>query len=98
MTMRVFKIESLPNARTWVDRDEIMLHACFQILKDCVEKEDLLNHCDYKEHKEQVDEARFLYEWWLKRVGLDECFTVGQHKQDGEMLKRLVEIRGFLWT
>ena len=32
--MRNLKIESLPTARTWIDADEVMLHACFQILKD----------------------------------------------------------------
>ena len=37
--MRILKIDSLPNAKQWVDRDHIMLHACFQILQDCVEKE-----------------------------------------------------------
>jgi hypothetical protein len=44
--MRVLKIESLPSAKEWIDRDEIMLHSCFQILKDCVEKEKVDTHCD----------------------------------------------------
>ena len=32
--MRILKIESLSNKKQWVDTDDIMLHACFQILKD----------------------------------------------------------------
>ncbi len=33
----------------WCDKDVVMLHACFQLLKDCVEKEDLLSgHIDWK--------------------------------------------------
>jgi len=37
--MRNLKIHSLPSAKEWVDRDEIMLHACFQILVDFIDKE-----------------------------------------------------------
>ena len=46
--MRILKIESLPSSKHWVDRDEIMLHSCFQILKDCIEKEkvDKVNMAD----------------------------------------------------
>lgn len=91
--MRILKINSLPLAREWVDRDEIMLHACFQILEDCVEKEQVDNHCDYEAHKEFVDEVRELYKWWQIRKH-------GEYEQDGddEMLSRLMKIRTCLWT
>jgi len=46
--MRILKIESLPNATQWVDRDHIMLHACFRILQDCVEKENVDTHSNYE--------------------------------------------------
>ena len=65
--MRILKIDSLPNAKQWIDRDHIMLHACFQILQDCVEKEKVDTHCNYEVHKDFVDEVRLLYKWWLKR-------------------------------
>lgn len=93
--MRILKIESLEGAKTWHDRDIIMLHACFQILKDCVEKEGVDTHCDYEAHKDFVDEVRFLYKWWEKRskeiYGEDE-------DEDDEMLMRLMKIRRALWT
>jgi hypothetical protein len=66
--MRILKINSLPTTSTfWIDRDEIMLHAYFQILEDCVEKENVDTHCNYESHKEFVDEVRFLHEWWQER-------------------------------
>lgn len=91
--MRVLKIDSLPSSKHWVDRDMLMLHACFQILQDCVEKEGVDTHCDYEEHKKDVDEVRFLYNWWLKRKNDDSL-----DGEDGEMLDRLMKIRTFLWT
>ena len=89
--MRTLKIESLPSAKEWIDRDEIMLHACFQILKDCVEKEKVDEFCDFETHKDFVTEVRFLYNWWNTRE--DSNYT-----EDDEMLLRLLKIRGFLWT
>lgn len=93
--MRTLKIDSLPNEKQWVDRDHIMLHACFQILQDCVEKENVDNHCDYEVHKDFVDEVKFLYKWWLNRKN-DESFD--NDDQDDEMLIRLMKIRLSLWT
>lgn len=93
--MRILKIESLPTARQWVDRDHIMLHACFQILKDCVEKEEVDTHSDYKEYKDIIDEIRFLYQWWEKRKDDNDEFD---NTEDDEMLNRLIKIRTFLWT
>lgn len=90
--MKVLKIESLPNSKTWVDRDVIMLHACFQILKDCVEKEHVDVHCNYESHKEFVNEVRFLYAWWMERR---ETYD---DSKDDEMLARLMKIRSSLWT
>lgn len=95
--MRTLKINSLPPSKQWVDRDELMLHACFQILQDCVEKENVDTQCSYEEHKNIVDEIRFLYNWWLERKK-----TIYNDKLDdnldNEMLDRLMKIRSFLWT
>jgi len=86
--MRHLRIKSLPTG--WTDRDEIMLHACFQILTDCVEKENVDTHCSYETHKDFVDEVRFLYQWWLDRKEISDI--------DDEMLLRLIKIRKQLWT
>lgn len=95
--MRIIKIQSLdPAYKTWIDRDEIMLHACFQILKDCVEKERVDTHCNYETHKEFVDEVRFLYNWWLSRMNNTD--PIENMEEDNEMLIRLIKIRGQLWT
>lgn len=95
--MRIVKIESLPAVREqWIDRDEVMLHACFQILKDCVEKEKVDEHCNYEAHKEFVDEVRFLYTWWEKRrKGVQQD---SEDNEDNDMLLRLMKIRQALWT
>ena len=93
--MRILKIDSLSNAKQWVDRDTIMLHACFQILQDCVEKEKVDAHCNYEAHKDFVDEVRLLYKWWLNRKN-DNKFD--NDDEDNEMLNRLMKIRLALWT
>lgn len=91
--MRLLKIDSLDKKSIrWIDRDVIMLHACFQILKDCVEKEHVDTHCNYDSHKKFVDEVRFLYGWWIKRA------KTFDDKEDDEMLLRLMKIRSSLWT
>lgn len=94
--MRILKINSLASSKTWIDRDEIMLHACFQILQDCVEKEKVDTHCNYESHKDFVDEVRFLYKWWNKRK--EKNCSHEQHKEDDKMLIRLMKIRTTLWT
>lgn len=96
--MRILKIESLPKkTERWIDRDQIMIHSCFQLLKDCVEKENVDTHCNYESHKDFVDEVRFLYNWWLGRSEMDYISTE-QSEEDDEMLIRLMKIRGGLWT
>ena len=93
--MRILKIKSLPKSSTWIDRDQIMLHACFQILQDCVEIEKVDTHCDYDAHKDFVDEVRILYKWWESRK---DNVNYDNDKKDNEMLNRLMKIRLMLWT
>ena len=93
--MRRLKITSLPNINKWVDRDEIMLHSCFQILQDYIKKEKGDTHCNYEAHKDFVDEIRFLNDWWQKRkVNRNQ----EDEKTDNEMLIRLITVRTSLWT
>lgn len=98
------KIKSLPKG--WCDNDEIMLHACFQLLTDCTENENLLSNkiFDWK-HSEEVrkekEELKFLYKWWKKRLKNDlivNALSELQYKEDSDMLIRLIKIRNRLWT
>ncbi len=95
--MRNLEIESLtPESEGWIDSDEIMLHSCFQILKNCVENEHVDTHCNYETHKDFVDEVRFLYNWWIVRIGIKSSYE--QMEEDDLMLIRLIKIRTSLWT
>ncbi len=71
-----------------------MLHSCFQLLVDFIEKEKGDFHCNYEANKDLVDEYRFLYNWWkeyTKSEKIDEDL-------EQEMLERLIKIRRTLWT
>lgn len=101
----ILKIESLDG--NWSDKDNIMLHACFQLFVDCIEKENLnemtdWNHDDnYRYVKKEIDE---LYNWWKSRLEqeirevVDPIWTENQHDNDTDMLIRLIKIRKYLWT
>ena len=93
--MRILKITSLPPTKdSWVDRDMIMLHSCFQLLVDFVEKEDGLNQSDYEFYKETVDELKYLYDWWQENK---ESVSIDDDVADKHLI-RLINKRGFLWT
>lgn len=94
--MRKLVIKTLPSKRTWVDRDEIMLHVCFQILVDYIEIEKGDIHCNYEAHKEFIDELRFLYNWWKFKTS--HIQNLDDEEQCDEMLLRLMKIRKSLWT
>ena len=95
-------------SENWCDKDIVMLHACFQILTDCIEKEQLFTgHVDWTHDELYINakrEMEELYVWWKERVKkdqgdeIDPVWTEKQHDQDTEMLIRLIKIRGFLWT
>lgn len=64
--MKILKINSLKKG--WCDRNEILLHASFQILVDFVEKEIPGEKLDWnwnKEHKQAWKEIQYLYNWWI---------------------------------
>jgi len=95
--MRNLQIDSLePKSKKWHDKDEVMLHACFQLLKDFVEKEGGDKHANYETHKDFIDELNFLYNWWKDRVKIP--LTYEQTDIDDVMLLRLMKIRSFMWT
>lgn len=74
-----------------------MLHACFQLLVDYVEKENGLKHCNYETHKECIDELSFLYKWWKKRSKYIHSKSL-EDEEDQQMVERLIKMRQFLWT
>ena len=98
----LLKIESLPDG--WRDKDEIILHACFQLLKDFVEKEkEIIEQIDWKSDDETASakaEIDFLYSWWLQRFHSEEDFDKinDRYEEDNQMLKRLIDVRKYLWS
>jgi hypothetical protein len=54
----------------WHDKDEVMLHAVFQLLADFVEQESPDRHIDWSHnavHRRAWKEIRDLYQWWKKK-------------------------------
>ncbi len=61
------RVSTLPP--TWVDRDELLLHAAFQVLVDYVEKESPFDIIDWGSSEENTHvrrEIEELYRWWTK--------------------------------
>lgn len=94
----VVKVSTLPP--TWVDRDTVMLHSCFQVLVDFVELErpDIING-----KNDDLEQLLFLYHWWTflrpsrrLRSGYEEDRAF--EFEDNVMLEHLVSMRGHLWT
>ena len=64
----ILKVNSLK--RGWCDRDQILLHASFQILIDFIEQERPDRHIDWshdKIHKHAWREIETLYSWWKSK-------------------------------
>lgn len=101
------KLEISTLSDQWSDKDNIILHACFQLLTDCIEKEKLLDIWEWEQNeaslsaKEQIME---LYDWWKKRTNeelegkLNYLLTEGQYEKDNEMLIKLIQVRAYLWS
>lgn len=91
----------------WTDKDMVILHACFQLLIDCIEEEKLFEFIDWESNndaKKIKTEIETLYNWWIERTeaekkkGIDSFWSEEQYKKDDEMLIRLIKIRKYLWT
>ena len=62
------KINTLRGGR-WHDKDEILLHAAFQLLVDYVEQEQPAKRIDWSwdaRHRKAWKEIMSLYRWWKK--------------------------------
>lgn len=97
--MKILKIESLPT-KGWYDRDTLLLHSSFQLLKDVVEKEGLFTHSPSYAKSKNGKIAKELYDWWLERGKdvFENDETKDSYKNDTKQLVRLMKIRGGLWT
>ena len=64
---KVLKIHTLDNG--WHDKDEILLHAAFQLLVDFIEKEhpERINWNADELHKQAWRELKNLYGWWKEK-------------------------------
>lgn len=104
----VLKIESLGEG--WMDKDALVLHACFQLLSDFIEKEMLpmdkyLNWNAAEDTKKARKEIEELYAWWQEWKKEDRAGNTtaseehtADYLKENEMLKRLIDVRMYLWT
>jgi len=94
--MRLLKINSLPSVKKapWVDRDFLMLCACFQLLEDWVEKENGLTEWAHEEYTEPMSILKGLYDWWQENK---ESVSIDEEELQLK-LEQLVKLRNYLWT
>lgn len=101
----ILKIDTLGEG--WSDKDNVMLHACFQLLIDYLEKEELEEQTDWNQSEEYAEankEIDILQNWWKQRIldaeegKINPVLNQSQYEKDNEMLIRLIKIRQYLWT
>lgn len=69
MEGNILKITTIPRNSEWWDKDAVLLHACFQILVDFIEKERPQRIVDYnhdRKHRMEWKELQTLYRYWKK--------------------------------
>lgn len=95
----LLKVDSLTDE--WRDKDTVMLHACFQLLKDFIEKEELPNgNADWnadEKHSTAKAEIDKLYNWWVSYSEID-IPNEENYELESQMLIRLIKIRWALWN
>jgi hypothetical protein len=65
--MKILRIRTLEKG--WCDKDEMLLHASFQLLVDFIERENPDRVCDWDADPDQQrawKEISELYRWWIK--------------------------------
>lgn len=93
----VIKISTLN--RNWHDRDEILEHAIFQIVRDFINKELRNGHIELGDEE---TELMNILDWWgwyrnyIDTVNYDEEQEL-KKVLEGK-LKRIIELRGYMWT
>ncbi len=105
----VVKCRYLPS--TWCDKDKVLLHAAFQCLLDFVNQEkpwqlysndgeiyEVYSDCSKERAEKEVKdwgEIKILLKWWYLRFHEK---NPTYYINDNEMLHRLINVRGYLWT
>jgi hypothetical protein len=96
----------------WLDRDQAIVFACFNILKAYVEREmsqisyyaPATEWCPEYDRRDEEKEIMELYDWWTvgRRKNLDENPNYldedDDEDEDTVMLARLMKIRRTLWS
>lgn len=93
----------------WCDKDHVLLHASFQLLSDFVEKEMLPmdKHLDWsaaEDTQKARKEVEELYAWWqeYKKTLQERSYTfkedLDHYLHENAMLKRLIDVRMYMWT
>lgn len=83
----------------WYDKDYMILHFSFELLKRFVEEElksDSAICWKGREHKKAYNEIMELYNWWDLYLNSEDGSC--DYELEDRQLKRLIEIRKFLWT
>lgn len=104
----LLKIKSL--SKGWRDKDHLLLHACFQLLNDFIQKEMLpmdkyLDWNGTEETRKARNEIEELNVWWQEWKKTDRGHKTTSSEEDhadylkeNEMLKRLIDVRMYMWT
>jgi hypothetical protein len=90
----------------WRDNDNVLLHACFQLLADFVEKElpesRWVNWQQDEHHAAAKKEIDALYAWWKdwQKKPATRSFDEDHedYEKENEMLIRLINVRMYMWT
>lgn len=81
---------------TWHDKDEVILHACFQCLVDFIDQEQPTAD---EFNKDVWNEIIDLYQWWKEeRQHKEPAQFDGDYVLDSGNLIRLIMVREYLWT
>lgn len=87
----------------WNDKDVVLTHACFQCLVDFMEKEKPEESVVWTYSPETAHawkELNYLYQWW-KQITTSPAPALSEQEQtalETKNLKRLVNVRGYMWT
>ena len=67
MTTKIYTLKISSLEKGYHDKDQVLLHAAFQLLVDFVEKEEPDQTIDWnaeERHKHAWSEISYLYDWW----------------------------------
>jgi hypothetical protein len=93
----VIKISTLN--RHWHDRNEILEHTIFQILRDFINKELRNGHIELGDEETELMNILDWWDWYrnyIDTVNYDEEQEL-KKVLEGK-LKRIIELRGYMWT